>query len=453
MSLKSSSKVDTNRVQLEVSVDADAFEKAVDQAYRKEKGKIAIPGFRKGKAPRKFVEKYYGEKIFYDDAVNAVYPGALQQAIREANIEMVEDKIDFDVVSAGKEGLVFKATVTTKPEAKIEGYKGLAVAKKRVEATDADVNAEIDRVRDRNARMVSVEDREAQKGDIVDIDFDGRVGGKPFAGGKAENYSLVLGAGQFVPGFEDQVIGRKSGEEFDVKVTFPKDYQAKDLAGKDAVFKVKLHEIKKKELPGVDDDFVKDVSDFDTLDEYKADIRKKILEAREKAAKDEVDNQLIDKLVSLLQAEIPEAMFRNQIDDDLRDFSYRLQTQGMNLQNYMKYTGLDDEGVRKQFRPQAERQVKLRLALEKIAELEKIQPSDDDVESEYKKIAESYKTDMEKVKKAIPRENIAKDLGVEKAFGLVRDSAVVTEAEPAQEKPAGEGKDGKAGEKAEEKAE
>jgi trigger factor len=453
MSLKSSSKVDTNRVQLEVSVDADAFEKAVDQAYRKEKGKIAIPGFRKGKAPRKFVEKYYGEKIFYDDAVNAVYPGALQQAIREANIEMVEDKIDFDVVSAGKEGLVFKATVTTKPEAKIEGYKGLAVAKKRVEATDADVNAEIDRVRDRNARMVSVEDREAQKGDIVDIDFDGRVGGKPFAGGKAENYSLVLGAGQFVPGFEDQVIGRKSGEEFDVKVTFPKDYQAKDLAGKDAVFKVKLHEIKKKELPEVDDDFVKDVSDFDTLDEYKADIRKKILEAREKAAKDEVDNQLIDKLVSLLQAEIPEAMFRNQIDDDLRDFSYRLQTQGMNLQNYMKYTGLDDEGVRKQFRPQAERQVKLRLALEKIAELEKIQPSDDDVESEYKKIAESYKTDMEKVKKAIPRENIAKDLGVEKAFGLVRDSAVVTEAEPAQEKPAGEGKDGKAGEKAEEKAE
>ncbi|HAH79300.1 MAG TPA: trigger factor, partial [Ruminococcaceae bacterium] len=249
MSLKSSSKVDTNRVQLEVSVDADAFEKAVDQAYRKEKGKIAIPGFRKGKAPRKFVEKYYGEKIFYDDAVNAVYPGALQQAIREANIEMVEDKIDFDVVSAGKEGLVFKATVTTKPEAKIEGYKGLAVAKKRVEATDADVNAEIDRVRDRNARMVSVEDREAQKGDIVDIDFDGRVGGKPFAGGKAENYSLVLGAGQFVPGFEDQVIGHKSGEEFDVKVTFPKDYQAKDLAGKDAVFKVKLHEIKKKELP------------------------------------------------------------------------------------------------------------------------------------------------------------------------------------------------------------
>lgn len=453
MSLKSSSKVDTNRVQLEVSVDADAFEKAVDQAYRKEKGKIAIPGFRKGKAPRKFVEKYYGEKIFYDDAVNAVYPGALQQAIREANIEMVEDKIDFDVVSAGKEGLVFKATVTTKPEAKIEGYKGLAVAKKRVEATDADVNAEIDRVRDRNARMVSVEDREAQKGDIVDIDFDGRVGGKPFAGGKAENYSLVLGAGQFVPGFEDQVIGHKSGEEFDVKVTFPKDYQAKDLAGKDAVFKVKLHEIKKKELPGVDDDFVKDVSDFDTLDEYKADIRKKILEAREKAAKDEVDNQLIDKLVSLLQAEIPEAMFRNQIDDDLRDFSYRLQTQGMNLQNYMKYTGLDDEGVRKQFRPQAERQVKLRLALEKIAELEKIQPSDGDVESEYKKIAESYKTDMEKVKKAIPRENIAKDLGVEKAFGLVRDSAVVTEAEPAQEKPAGEDKDGKAGEKAEEKAE
>lgn len=432
MSLKSSNKVAANRVQLEVTVDADAFEKAVEAAYRKENKKIALPGFRKGKAPRRFVEKYYGEKVFYDEAINAVYPGALEEAVREAKLETVEDKVDFDLVSAGSEGLVFKATVTTRPDVTIEGYKGIEAKKKNTEATDADVDAEIARVRERNARMVTVDDREAQKGDIVDIDFDGSVNGAPFAGGKADNYSLALGAGQFVPGFEDQVIGRKTGDEFEVKVKFPDDYQAKDLAGRDAVFQVKLHEIKKKELPEVDDDFVKDVSDFDTLAQYKDDLRKKIHEQKEAAAKDDVDNQLIDKLVSLLRAEIPEAMFRNRVEDDLNNFGYRLQEQGMNLQSYMKYTGLDLEGVRKQLRPQAERQVKLRLALEKIAELEAFQLSDEDVEKEYGKIAAAYKTDAEKVKKAIPREGIEKDLAVEKAFQLVRDSAVLTEAGPEQ---------------------
>ncbi len=432
MSLKSSNKVAANRVQLEVMVDADAFEKAVEAAYRKENKKIALPGFRKGKAPRRFVEKYYGEKVFYDEAINAVYPGALEEAVREAKLETVEDKVDFDLVSAGSEGLVFKATVTTRPDVTIEGYKGIEAKKKNTEATDADVDAEIARVRERNARMVTVDDREAQKGDIVDIDFDGSVNGAPFAGGKADNYSLALGAGQFVPGFEDQVIGRKTGDEFEVKVKFPDDYQAKDLAGRDAVFQVKLHEIKKKELPEVDDDFVKDVSDFDTLAQYKDDLRKKIHEQKEAAAKDDVDNQLIDKLVSLLRAEIPEAMFRNRVEDDLNNFGYRLQEQGMNLQSYMKYTGLDLEGVRKQLRPQAERQVKLRLALEKIAELEAFQLSDEDVEKEYGKIAAAYKTDAEKVKKAIPREGIEKDLAVEKAFQLVRDSAVLTEAGPEQ---------------------
>ncbi|MCI1982729.1 MAG: trigger factor [Oscillospiraceae bacterium] len=446
MSLKSSNKVAANRFRLEVAVDADEFEKAVEQAYRKENKKITIPGFRRGKAPRKFVEKYYGEKIFYDDAINSLYPGALEQAIREANLEMIEDKIDFDLVSAGKDGLVFNATITTKPEVQMEGYKGISALKKPVSVTDKDIDDEIARVQDRNSRMVTVEDREAQKGDITMIDFEGTVDGNPFAGGKADNFSLTLGSGQFIPGFEDQVEGHKTGDEFDVTVTFPKDYQAKDLAGKESVFHVKLHEIKKKELPAVDDDFVKDVSEFDTLDEYKADIRKKIAESRETEAKDSVDNQLIDKLVSLVQADIPEAMFKNRTDEDMRDFEYRLRSQGLNLQTYMKYTGMDMDGMRKQFRPQAERQVKMRLALEKIAELEAIKPSDEDVEKEYGKIAESYKTDVEKVKKLIARDDLEKDIAVEKAFDLVRDAAVVTEGDPDSKKE-NEAKDEAAGAK------
>ena len=430
MSLKSSNKVDTNRYQLEISVDADTFEKAVEQAYKKQNKKIAIPGFRKGKAPRKFVEKYYGEQVFYEDAINAIYPQAMDDAIHEAGLTMIDDKVDFDLVSAGKDGLDFKATITTKPEVSIEGYKGLTAWKKKVEVTDKDVDDELTHVQERNSRMVTVEDREAQNGDIVEIDFDGYVDGKQFEGGKAENYNLTLGAGQFIPGFEDQVVGHKTGDEFDVNVKFPEDYQAKELAGKDSVFKIKLHEIKKMELPAVDDDFVKDVSEFNTLDEYKADIKKKLTDAQEASADDSVDNQLIDKLVGLVQAEIPEAMYEGRIDEDLRDFSYRLQSQGMNIETYMKYTGMQKDALRGQFRPQAERQVKLRLALEKIAALEEIKPSDEDIEAEYKKIADGYKVEPEKVKKVIPVEDLSKDIAVEKAFDLVKEKAVVAEGEP-----------------------
>lgn len=436
MSLKSSEKVGTNRYQLEIAVDADVFEKAVDAAYHKENKKIMIPGFRKGKAPRAFVEKYYGENVFYDDAINAVYPDALRQAIEEAKLEMIEDKIDFDLVSAGKDGLVFKAAITTKPEVQIDGYKGIAAEKKPVSVADADVDAEIERVRDRNSRMVTVEDRAAQNGDIAVIDFEGSVDGVPFEGGKSDNYSLALGAGQFIPGFEEQVVGHKSGEEFDITVKFPDDYQAKELAGKDSVFHIRLHEIKMKELPAVDDDFVKDVSEFDTLKEYKDDIRKKLTETREHAAQDDVENQLIDKLAENLKGEIPEAMFENRIDEDVREFGYRLQSQGLNLESYMKYTGQDEKAIRAQFRPQAERQVKVRLALEKIAKLEQIHPSDEDLENEYKKLAESYKTDVEKVKKVIPAEDLAKDVAVEKAVDLVRENAVVTEAKAEKPKKA-----------------
>ena len=442
MSLKSSNKVDTNRYELEVAVDAATFENAVGQAYRKENKKIVIPGFRRGKAPRKFVEKYYGDNIFYEDAINAVYPKAMEDAVKEAKLEMIDDKVDFKLVSAGKDGLDFKATITTKPEVSIEGYKGITAWKKPVKVTDEDVDHEVAHVQDRNARMVTAENREAKKDDIAVIDFDGSVDGKQFTGGKADNYSLVLGSNQFIPGFEDQIIGHKSGDEFDVHVKFPKDYQAKDLAGKDSVFKVKLHEIKEKQLPAIDDDFVKDVSEFDTLDEYKADIRKKITEAREAAANDSVENQLIDKAVDLVKADIPQAMFENRIDDDLRDFGYRLQSQGMNLDNYMKYTGLDKDGLRKQFRPQAERQVKMRLALEKIASLENIQPADEEIDAEIKKIADNYKVDVEKIQKIVAREDVAKDLAVEKAFDLVKNKAVITEGEPPEdEKKPSEGKD------------
>ena len=428
MSLKSSNQVATNRYQLEIELPGDVFEKAVEQVYRKENKKITIPGFRKGKAPRSYVEKVYGSQVFYEEAINSLYPAALEEAVKEAGVEFVEDKVDFDLVSAGKDGLCFKVTITTKPEVSIENYKGVAIEKKPVKVTDEDVDAEIKKVQDRNSRMVTVEDREAQNGDITVIDYEGFVDGTAFEGGKAENATLNLGSNTFIPGFEDQIIGHKTGEEFDINVKFPEDYHATELAGKDAVFKIKLHEIKIKELPEVDDDFVKDVSDFDTVDAYKADVRTKLTEAAENRSKNEVENALIDKLVELVQAEIPEAMFENRINEDIRDFAYRLQSQGLNLDTYMKYTGLNNEGLRGQFRAQAERQVKVRLALEKIAQLENIQPTDEDLDAEYEKIAQNYGMEADKVKSFIPKEDLAKDVAVEKAMEIVRSNAAITEA-------------------------
>ena len=365
----------------------------------------------------------------------------MEEAVNEAKLDMIEDKIDFDLVSAGKDGLVFKATITTKPEVQIEGYKGIEAKKAKVAVTDEAVDAEIAKVQDRNSRMVTVEDRAAQNGDIAVIDFEGFVDDVAFEGGKAENFSLTLGSGQFIPGFEEQIVDHKTGEEFDIKVTFPEDYQAKELAGKEAVFKIKLHEIKMKELPEVDDDFVKDVSDFDTLDEYKADVRKKLEDAAEAQAKDGVENQLIDKLVELVQAEIPEAMYTNRMNDDVRDFAYRLQSQGLNLNTYLQYTGMNMDGLRQSFRPQAERQVKVRLALEKIAQLENIQPTDEEIEAEYEKLAKNYELDVEKVKSFIPKEELVKDIAVEKAIQVVRDNAVVTEADEAEDAKAEDAKD------------
>ena len=428
MSLKSSNKVDTNRYQLEIELPGDVFEKAVEQVYRKENKKITIPGFRKGKAPRSFVEKVYGSQVFYEDAINALYPAALEEAVKEAGVEYVEDKVDFELVAAGKDGLCFKVTITTKPEVSIENYRGVAIEKKPVKVTDEDVDAEVRKVQDRNSRMVTVEDREAQTGDITVIDYEGFVDGVAFEGGKAENATLNLGSNTFIPGFEEQVAGHKTGEEFEINVKFPEEYHAAELAGKDAVFKIKLHEIKVRELPEVDDDFVKDVSDFDTIDAYRADLREKLTKSAEERSKNEVENAIIDKLTELVQAEIPQAMYENRINDDVRDFAYRLQSQGLNLDTYMKYTGMDNEALRGSFRAQAERQVKVRLALEKIAALENIQPTDEELDAEYEKIAKSYEMEADKVKAFIPKEDLAKDVAVEKAMAIVRDNAVITEA-------------------------
>ena len=430
MSLNSSNKVDTNRYELTITVPADEFDAAVEKVFKRESKKITIPGFRKGKAPRAFIEKYYGEQVFYEDAINLVYPSALESAVKEAGLRMIEDKIDFDLVDSGKgKDLVFKVTITTYPEVSIEGYKGVEITKNTVNVTEEDIDAELARIQDRNSRMVTVEDRAAQNGDTVEIDFDGYVDGVAFEGGKAENYNLTLGSGQFIPGFEDQIVGHNTGDEFDVNVTFPEEYHAEELKGKPAVFKIKLHEIKAKELPEVDDDFIKDVSEFDTVEAYRADVKEKLTVSRQKQADDAADNQLIDALVEKLQGEIPEAMYQNRINDDINEFAYRLQSQGLDLKTYMQYTGMEEQGIRDSFKPQAERQVKVRLALEKIVSLENIAPTDEEIEAEYAKMANVYQMDVEKIKGFVSKEDLALDIAVEKAMGIVRDNAVVKAGE------------------------
>lgn len=424
MALVNAKKVDTNRVELEIEVGAEAFEAAVAAAYKKNIGKFNVPGFRKGKAPRAFVEKIYGTGVFYEDAVNAIYPTALQEAIDASEYEYVEDKIDFDVTSVDENGLKFKAVITVKPEIEVTEYKGLKAAKKTVSIKEADINAELAKMQDRNSRLVTVEDRAAQNGDTVVFDFDGYVDDVAFDGGKSENFSLVLGSGQFIPGFEDQIVGKKPEEEFDVNVTFPEEYHAENLAGKPAVFKCKLHEIKAKELPELNDDFAKDCSDFDTLDELKADVKANLKKQREAAADEAFETDIINLLIENVKGEIPEAMYENRVNDSVQDFGYRLQSQGLDLDTYLKYTGMDMEAFRQGFREQAEKTVKVRLALEKIAALENIEVTDEDMEAEFAKYAEQYKLEVEQVKSFIPAAELKKDLAVGKAMKLVKDNAV-----------------------------
>ena len=423
MALKECTKrEEANSYELTVSVDGETFDKAVNAVYKKQVKKINVQGFRKGKAPRRIIEKMYGTEVFYDDAMQDCYPDALYDAAKEADVKIVAVE-KLEALEAGKEGFTFKATVTVEPTMEIDGYKGLEIEKKTTEVTDEMVDEEIEKVRDRNSRMVNVEDRAAEIGDTVVIDFEGYTDGEPFDGGKAEKYSLALGSGNFIPGFEEQIVGHQIGEEFTISVDFPEDYQAEELAGENAEFKINLHEIKTKELPEVDDEFVQDVSDKETLDEYKAELRETIEKRLIDEAEKDVDAQIADKLIELIEGEIPEAMYDNQVNDMIRDFDMRLRSQGMDMNTYMQYMGMDADALRDMYRSDAEKRVKLRLALQTIADKENIEVSDTDLDEEYSKMAESYKMDIEKVKAAVPADSLSEDVKVQKALELVKDSA------------------------------
>ncbi len=433
--LKEFSKKETNRYELVIKVDADKFNEAIKQAYAENGKKINVPGFRKGKAPMGLIEKYYGESVFFEDALNILYPEAVESAIAESKLEFVDDKIDFDLVSISKaEGVEFKVVITVKPEVEIEGYKGLKAEKVKAVVTDEEIDAEVNAVADRNSRMVTVEDRAAAMGDTAVIDYEGFVDDKAFDGGKGESYSLALGSNTFIPGFEEQVAGHNTGDEFDVNVTFPEEYHAEELKGKAATFKVKLHEIKVKEMPAIDDEFAKDVSEFDTLAEYKADLKAKAIERKEKQSDADVENQIVEQLIELVKADIPAAMIENRAKQSVEEFAYRLQAQGMDLSTYLKYMGGNIDQFKDTFKPQAEAQVKIRLALEKVAELEAIKISEEDLNAEFEKMAKDYNIEIDKVKASVPAEDLKKDLAVQKAMDFIKANAVITEVDKKTEK-------------------
>ena len=435
MSLKETKKIETNLYQLTIDIDSATFAAAVDKVYRKSVKNITVPGFRKGKAPRAIIEKMYGKGVFYEDAINDLIPSVYPEALKESGIYAVSQP-EFDIESIDDNGVVLTAKVYVKPEVKIDGYKGIEVEKAVEETTDAEVRIEIDRVRERNSRMIDITDRAAQTADTANIDYEGFVDGVPFDGGKAAGHDLILGSGQFIPGFEDQIIGHNIGDEFDVNVEFPAEYHAAELAGKPAVFKCKLNALKLKELPALDDEFARDVSDFDTLAEYEADMKAKLVERKAKAADAAADEKLIEALIEKLEAEIPEAMYEAETENFVRDYDTRLRMQGLDLKTYFKYTGLTLDALRNEMRPQAEKQVKSRLALEKIAELENIAVSDEEIEEEFKRLSEAYGMDVEQIKKSIMPEDLTADLKVKKAVDLVREAAVIKEAAPAKKAPA-----------------
>ena len=413
-----------NCKELEIQIDRAKNKTTVNAAYKKNAGKINVPGFRKGKAPRAIIEKMYGKGVFYEDALNEVVPKAYADALTETALEVVSAP-EYDVKSLDDDGVVITVKVFVKPECTLKAYKGLKAEKENVTIGDEAVDHEIQTVRERNAREVDVTDRPAQNGDCVVFDFEGFADGKAFEGGKAEKYHLKLGSGQFIPGFEDQICGHNIGDEFDVEVTFPADYHETTLAGKPATFKCKLHEIKFDELPALDDEFVKDVSEFDTLDEYKADIKAKLEENAKKAQQAKIDEQLLDALCENLEAEIPEAMFETELDACLRDYENRLRYQGIDMKTFMQYTGATVDSLKAQLRPQAEKNVKIRLALEAVAKLEGLTADAEKIEAEYKKIADAYGIDVEKVKSAVNEKDIAADVVVAEALELVRANADV----------------------------
>ena len=438
MTLISANKTGSNTAEIKFSIDPGVFSAEVTKVFKKRAPKISIPGFRPGKAPRHIIEKMYGKGVFYEEALNNLLPDEYEAARKESGLETVGSP-EIDVENIGDEGVTIIAKTAIKPEVELKQYKGLAATRKVEKATAEEVDAEVEQVRSRNARMIEITDRAAQKDDTVTIDYSGSVDGVAFEGGTAEKQELKLGSGTFIPGFEEQVEGHSIGDEFDVNVTFPTEYHAAELAGKDAVFACKLHGIRMTELPALDDEFAKDVSEFDTLDEYKADILAKIQKRKDSQADNEVEGQLIDALMENLEADIPEEMFRIETENQLRDFDMNLRSQGLDLNTYIKYTGGSLDDIRGQLRPRAERGVKTRLALEKIAALESLVASEDEINEEIKKLAEGYNMPEEEVRKYVDTADVKKDIEVRKAVEFVKENAAVTEeaaAEAASEKPA-----------------
>ena len=432
MNLKATNKTETNKYELEGEISAEDFNKALSEVAKTEGKKMSVPGFRKGHAPRSVIEKMYGENVFFEAAVDKLYRPAMRDAIEASGLEVIAVS-NADVTSVSREnGIELKLTVVVKPVITIEGYKGIEATKKNVEVTDEDVSAELVKVQDRNSRMVDVDNRGALTGDTAVIDFEGFCDGKAFEGGKAEGFELSLGSGQFIPGFEDQIVGHEVGDEFEISVKFPEDYQAEELKGKAATFKIKLHQIKRKELPTLDDEFAKDVSEFDTLDEYKNSLREKLQSDREKQEETNVENQIFDALIEKVQGEIPEEMYEQEVEESINNFAYRLQSQGLNLETYLKYTGMDVNAIKEQFRPQSEKQLKLRLALEKIAELENLEVSDEAVEEEYEKLAKQYNMEVAQIKNLVAETQIRADLKNQKAIDFVKENASVKAEKPAK---------------------
>ncbi len=426
MSLKSSNNVETNVYALEIEIDAATFEAAQNKAFNKQKGKIQLPGFRKGKVTRKMAENFFGKGWLYEDALDLCFGEAVEEAVKEAGLDMVGTKTA-DVKEIGENGVTMTVEIFVKPDVEITEYKELKATKKKVEATDEEVDQRIEELKERNARLVSIEDRAVVDGDITVIDFEGFVDGVAFDGGKGENYELTIGSGQFIPGFEEQIIGHTLGEEFDVNVKFPTEYTP-ELADKDAVFKIKLHEIKVKELPEVDDDFAQEAADCDTVADLKKQIKEEIKNHKEHENEREIETQLLDKLAENVKGEIPEVMVDNEINGQIRDIDYRLSMQGMNFETYLQYMGMTVDMYKEQAKESALKNVKIRLALEKISVLESLEVSDEELDAEYTKFAEQYGMEVDKIKEVVPADGLKADMLKEKAIKFVKDNAKVTTA-------------------------
>lgn len=430
MSLLSHEKVGPNRAELTVEVKGEPFRKAVDAAFQKNAKKIALPGFRRGKAPRAMIERAYGKGVFHDDAMNDLYPAAYSEAVKEAGIDPV-DSAEVEVLDLGDDGFTFKATVTTRPVPELGRYKGVEAAYEAREVTDEEIDKQLSELQDKYARVVTAEGRPAKDGDLATIDFEGFVDGVAFEGGKGEAYPLPLGSNTFIPGFEGQIIGRSVGEEFDVNVTFPEEYGEKSLAGKSAVFKVKLGEIKERQLPELDDEFAKDISEFDTLEEYKADLRAKLAEQFKQNADSEFENRLMDAVVEEMTVEIPDCMIESRVEELVRDFASRLSQQGLKLEDFIRYTGESAEKFKESFRPQAVRQVKARLAMEAVAVKEKLEAAAEEIEAEYQKLAEAYNAEVDKLRGLLPEAELSMDIACRKALEFIvqNGKAVAKKAE------------------------